>query len=250
MKKLIILILIALIGIESANAQVTSQAISNSCGLATSCGSLIASIGTGSAVLANNTYVKARNAADSANVDIFKLDASNNLEINSATGQQIEFTNNGTRVSFLTSTGQIRTDGAQNWFIGSDAAARVAFVSADTNGNASAYANLNSDTGNGGSAQVSTGATGTADLNLMASDDVIIETRAGADVWNFDTATGTFIGSGTATIGWAVVAGANTACTTTCVTPCVFGVDTASATADIVACADATADECLCAGAS
>jgi len=61
---------------------------------------------------------------------------------------------------------------------------------------------------------------------------------------------GTMIGTGTATIGWAVVAGANTACTTTCTTPCVFGVNTAATEADIVDCADATADECLCAGAT
>jgi len=51
-------------------------------------------------------------------------------------------------------------------------------------------------------------------------------------------------------MGWAVVAGADTACTTTCTFACLFGVNTASATADIVNCADATADECLCAGAS
>ncbi len=51
-------------------------------------------------------------------------------------------------------------------------------------------------------------------------------------------------------MGWAVVAGADTACTTTCTSACVFGVNTAAANADIVDCADATADECLCAGAS
>ena len=62
--------------------------------------------------------------------------------------------------------------------------------------------------------------------------------------------TGELLGGGTATLGWAVKAGANTACTTTCITPCVFGVNTAATEADIVGCADATADECLCAGAS
>jgi len=51
-------------------------------------------------------------------------------------------------------------------------------------------------------------------------------------------------------LGWNVVAGANTACTTTCTSACVFGVNTAATEADIVDCADATADECLCAGAS
>jgi len=65
-----------------------------------------------------------------------------------------------------------------------------------------------------------------------------------------ETFSGTLIGTGTATLGWVIVAGANTACTTTCVTPCVFGVNNAATEADIVGCADATADECLCAGAS
>jgi hypothetical protein len=43
-----------------------------------------------------------------------------------------------------------------------------------------------------------------------------------------------------------VVAGANTACSTTCTGLCMFGVNTAATEADIVNCADATADECLC----
>ena len=50
----------------------------------------------------------------------------------------------------------------------------------------------------------------------------------------------------TDSIGWAGVAGANTACNTTCVSGCVFGQDTA--TMAMVACTDATADLCLCAG--
>lgn len=49
---------------------------------------------------------------------------------------------------------------------------------------------------------------------------------------------------------WSVVAGANTACNTTCTSACVFGVNTAATEADIVDCASATADECLCAGGS
>ncbi len=43
-----------------------------------------------------------------------------------------------------------------------------------------------------------------------------------------------------------VVAGANTACSTTCTGLCLFGVNTAATEADIVDCAGATADECLC----
>ena len=60
--------------------------------------------------------------------------------------------------------------------------------------------------------------------------------------------TGAILSTTGGTIGWSVVAGANTACSATCTFACVFGVNTASATADIVDCADTTSDKCLCAG--
>lgn len=50
-------------------------------------------------------------------------------------------------------------------------------------------------------------------------------------------------------IGWRVVAGANTACNTTCTFACVFGEDT-SVLGSFVSCDDATADRCLCAGSN
>lgn len=53
----------------------------------------------------------------------------------------------------------------------------------------------------------------------------------------------------TTDIGWSVQSGANTACNTTCTFGCVFGADTAT-DFDAVGCADATADVCICAGAS
>lgn len=58
--------------------------------------------------------------------------------------------------------------------------------------------------------------------------------------------------SDAASLGWAYVTGANTACTTTCASAAVFGVDLAGgATAPvIVGPADASADACVCAGAS
>lgn len=56
-------------------------------------------------------------------------------------------------------------------------------------------------------------------------------------------------GSSTSSMGWTIVSGANTACNSTCVTPCVFGWDTASGEV-AVACTDATADKCLCAGSN
>ena len=59
--------------------------------------------------------------------------------------------------------------------------------------------------------------------------------------------------SKTTDAGWTVVTGASTACNTTCTSACVVGFDTGTvgvALAHIVACTDASADECLCAGAS
>lgn len=60
--------------------------------------------------------------------------------------------------------------------------------------------------------------------------------------------TGEFSSSDTADLGWSVQSGANTACTTTCTSAAVVGFDAGTGT--IVGPADATADDCLCAGAS
>lgn len=49
---------------------------------------------------------------------------------------------------------------------------------------------------------------------------------------------------------WTVSTAANTACNTTCVAACVFGQDTGTANGPIVACSDASADRCLCAGSN
>lgn len=63
------------------------------------------------------------------------------------------------------------------------------------------------------------------------------------------TTIGTFTSSKTSDLGWSVVAGANTACNTTCTSACVVGQDSGSSNI-FVGCTDATADVCLCAGAS
>lgn len=55
--------------------------------------------------------------------------------------------------------------------------------------------------------------------------------------------------SRTTDLGWSVVAGANTACNTTCTNACVFGEDT-SVIGTVVGCTDASADLCVCAGSN
>lgn len=61
--------------------------------------------------------------------------------------------------------------------------------------------------------------------------------------------TGTVRSSATADIGWSVVNVANQACNTTCTSACVVGIDTLG-TGGFLGCAVATADSCICAGAS
>lgn len=68
-----------------------------------------------------------------------------------------------------------------------------------------------------------------------------------------DTLTCTkFVGSNATNLGWTVVAGADTACNTTCTSACVFGWNLNAGNIDgtLLACTDATADACLCAGSS
>lgn len=53
----------------------------------------------------------------------------------------------------------------------------------------------------------------------------------------------------TSNMGWTPVNAANQACNTTCVSACVFGMNT-GALGNFVTCSDATADTCLCAGSN
>lgn len=57
-----------------------------------------------------------------------------------------------------------------------------------------------------------------------------------------------FTSKATSDIGWSIQSAANQACNTTCTHACVFGQETTSKA--ILACTDATADTCLCAGAN
>lgn len=66
---------------------------------------LSSGIGT-SLALPNNTYLTARNAANTADVDLIKLDGTDDLFLNSSTGNGIKFANNGTP--------QLVYDGANN----------------------------------------------------------------------------------------------------------------------------------------
>ncbi len=94
--------------------------------------------------------------------------------------------------------------------------------------------------------------TGNLLLNAQNTSATVQLMVGGSAKWTINN-TGEMLGAGTSTIGWAVVDGTdNTACSSQCTSPAVFGFNLAAgATAPvIVGPSDATADICLCAGAS
>lgn len=91
-------------------------------------------------------------------------------------------------------------------------------------------------------------------LNSGSAGSVFIETAGGGITVDSDgdaLFTDDITSSKATTIGWSIVAGADTACTTTCTNACVVGFDNGAGDAEaLVDCANATADVCLCAGAN
>lgn len=157
----------------------------------------------------NNTFVTFRNAANSANIDVLKMDGTDDTVLNASSGNLIKLAVAGTT--------EMQLENDQLTF-------------------------------SGAAVQVVPGATSiTFRNNADTSNNFII-----ADAGNV-TFRGTMIGTGTADLGWAIVDGTdNVACTTSCVTPAVFGLNLAAGASApvIVGPADATADICLCAGAT
>lgn len=102
--------------------------------------------------------------------------------------------------------------------------------------------------GTNGVISVGTGAVsfpGGISAPISGSDNI---TTTGVITGGSFVSTGNITSTATTNLGWSVVAGANTACNTTCTNACVFGQNTADMT--IVNCAAATADVCVCAGAN
>lgn len=108
MKK-IALLLSLLIG-GSAYAQVTAQQLMGA-GIPAGAATVIAGIGTGGTVINNNTWLKARNAANSADNNWMKLDATDDLVLNAATGEKIKLSVNGTALATVDAGGLDLTTG-------------------------------------------------------------------------------------------------------------------------------------------
>lgn len=103
------------------------------------------------------------------------------------------------------------------------------------------------------------GGASAGDAVVGATDDILFYTSGSGtlaltlDQAQAATFAGTLSSSRTTDLGWAIVDGAdNTACTSICTSAAVFGLDlSGGATAPVIKPAsDATADICLCAGAS
>lgn len=103
MKRLIAFI-ITFAPIVSAFAQVTAQQLMGA-GMSAQLATVVAGIGTGGTVVNNATWLKFRNAANSADIKWFKGDASDNSQINAATGKVIRFSVAETPVADLGASG-------------------------------------------------------------------------------------------------------------------------------------------------
>lgn len=255
-------------------------------------------------ILPNNIYGKARNAAGTANIDVLKVDATDDTILNADTGDVIGLAVAGTTevsidndlLAFSGTAPTIQSAGSlifkmsadaqrlityaaasdtaftEKWGDGGVTAAQQLTISAstaDADDDSSlflsaggAYANdgtrgggirLSGNEDGNGDTVINAGSVSGGDLvaSAPAANGNFYVQTAGTNKWTVSS-TGTLIGGGTASIGWSYVTGANTACTTTCTAPAVFGVDLAAGASQpvIVDASSATADACLCAGAS
>lgn len=89
MKNKLISVLASLLIVASAHAQVTAGQLQGA-GIPAEAASIIAGIGTGGTVMSNNGWLKFRNAADSADIEWAKVDASDDLFINADSGDVIK----------------------------------------------------------------------------------------------------------------------------------------------------------------
>ena len=80
--------------------------------------------------------------------------------------------------------------------------------------------------------------------------DAIVSMQDDAEVTGEVVTWSTITSNRTSDLGWSIVTGVDTACTTTCTSACVHGQDTSAVPYPMVSCTDATADRCLCAGAN
>lgn len=99
MRKIFTVLAITLLWTSTALAQESrAQATASmmALGMPAALADEVASLATGTAVMPNNSYALARNAADSANINVWKVNATDETVLNADTGDSIEFAVAGT----------------------------------------------------------------------------------------------------------------------------------------------------------
>lgn len=165
--------------------------------------------------------VEAGNAADTR----LLIDADGGLDLGSASTNDFTVTTDGAGLDVDSTTANTLTLKAAT-------TGTASFVGAD----AASPANTALDT------------TGAGTITIGSADVLGTSVVTDGGTVSID---GTITSSATSDLGWSIQTGANTACNTTCTSACVMGfeLDAWDATS-LLACSDATADACLCAGSS
>lgn len=172
----------------------------------------------------------------------------NATTITSAGGSTDIFTITG---NSATSASALKASSSGTGYTGSLGSFTLSGNNAGVTGNA-LFASISGASATGTAALISNlGAGPSLQVNDSSSDASPFLIDAAGNVGIGTTViTGKFQIAGATGIGWTVKTGANTACNTTCpaISGCVFGFDTGLGGSDVVACTDATADTCICAG--
>ncbi len=104
MKNLKIVLILSLLVSFNVSAQVTDTQLMG-LGMPAALATTVASIGQGSAVMNNASYLKWRNAANSANLNVMRVDSNNDVVINAPSTRGIYFQYNGSSGWILDSSG-------------------------------------------------------------------------------------------------------------------------------------------------
>lgn len=283
MRKVLALIASLLIT-ANAHAQAVASDLQSLCLLNGPCADYIASNVAAGAVLSNAAWFKGRNQAGNADINILRLDTSDNTVINSSASDdlilQLEddvdrliLFDAGSDTALSMRWGDDGATAAQNLSItGSTSDADDDQQLCLSGGGACAdltrgsYLSVEGEQDGGGGDAV---LAAIDDVLITGNDDVVIATQGAGDIvtiagggTNVDltvaddlitVAASTVLTGGAGSWGWTLVnATDNQACTTGCgISACIFGFDSGAATlAGILACSDDTADLCFCAGAA
>lgn len=222
-------------------------------------------------VLGNNTYLKGRNQANSADIDVLKIDTSDNTLINSDASDDIILQSGSDANRLLTyyasadaalglKFGDGGTTAGQSFLFSSSTAdgdddstlqlSAGGSAGDSTAGFISLYGNEVSS--NGGKVVIQAGNDADADIDLYvenASSNFTFNDATSGQLLRIENdgdlvMTGDLVLADGQNLALTAASGANTACDTTCTTGCIAGFDTGGAV--FVACSSAAADTCLC----